>query len=329
MKRHSQSERRCSYLVVLDNTSRSIDELRELGAYLSTLAVSDFDVIVVDASFPPTLDCNRRVLRWVGRHILARPQHLGPLGTVDPIRAAVDLASCEKVIVADAHVRYSDKALEEMSMLLDLHEVIEPQDYLDPLPWWGGIEAGRILVHRSLSPLPDHGSTFAFRKRAIRGLRSIAHSATADDYVRRLASQGAEVFSAIEIFVRRIPPALSEWIRDLPRQADEDFEFPAKAAFFFGLLPVAVVLALVGGFRFAAAYAGAIAFAAFALAVRGRTGAGRFFPWRACLYAPIWVLERSITAYWALLWRVSGGAEPGRIPVSVRTRGERVAATGE
>ncbi len=225
MKRHSQSERRCSYLVVLDNTSRSIDELRELGAYLSTLAVSDFDVIVVDASFPPTLDCNRRVLRWVGRHILARPQHLGPLGTVDPIRAAVDLASCEKVIVADAHVRYSDKVLEEISMLLDLHEVVEPQDYLDPLPWWGGIEAGRILVHRSLSPLPDHGSTFAFRKRAIRGLRSIAHSATADDYVRRLASQGAEVFSAIEIFVRRIPPALSEWIRDLPRQADEDFEF--------------------------------------------------------------------------------------------------------
>ena len=320
MRHRSSADRRCSYLVVLDNEFSSIDELRELAAYLSNLAVSDFEVIVVDASLPPALEQNRRVLRWVGRHVIARPQHL------DPIRAAIDLASCEKVIVADAHVRYSDSALDEISMLLDVHEVVEPQDYFDPLPWWGGIEAGRMLVHRSLSPLPDHGSTFGFRKRAIRALRAVDQGVPADDFARRLASQGAEVFSAVEIFVRRIPPALSEWFRDLPRHAGEDLEIPAKAAFFFVLLPVAIVFALLSGLRFAAGYAGAIVFVSTALAVRGRIGTAPFFPWRVCLYAPLGVLERSISVYWALLWRVSGGGEPRRVPASVRPRGEPVAS---
>lgn len=326
MRHRSAAERRCSYLVVLEKEFRSLEELRELAAYLCDLAISNFEVIVVDASPPPAFDQNRRVLRWVGRHILARPEHIGAFGKLDPIRAAIEVASCEKVIVADARVRYSESALDELSMLLDLHEVVEPQDYFDPLPWWGGIEAGRMLVHRSLTPLPDHGSTFGFRKRAIRALRRTDSGVAADDFVRWLASQGVEVFSAFEIFVRRIPPALSQWFRDLPRHAGEDLEIPAKAAFFFVLLPVAIVFALLGGFRFAAAYSGAIAFASVALAVRGRIGTAPFFPWRACLFAPLWLFERSISVYWALLWRVSGGGEPKRIPVSIGPRGERLAS---
>jgi len=327
MKHRSPAERRCTYLVTLENESASIDCLRELAAYLSKLAVSNFDVLIVDGSLPPVLEGNRRVLRWVGRHVIARPQHLNPDGSIDPIRAAIDLNTCDKVIVADVQVRYSDEAVDQICTLLDLHEVVEPQDYIDPLPWWGGIEAGRMLLHRSLSPLPDHGSTFGFRKNAIRGLRSLDHSVAPDDYVRRLASQGAEVFSAIEVFVRRIPPVLSDWLRDLPRHADDDFSVSAKAAFFFGLLPITLVLTLLGGFRLAGSYAGAVAFASLALAIRGRIGAGSFFPWRICFYAPLWILERSISVHWALLRRLSWGGEPRRIPIAARS-GQR-AASGE
>jgi hypothetical protein len=325
MRHRSPGERKCTYLVALESESSSIDDLRDLAAYLSKLAVSDFDVLLVDGSLPTALECNRQVLRWVGRHVMARPQHRHPHGTIDPIRAAIDLNTCDKVIVADARVRYSEEAVDQICTFLDLHEVVEPQDYIDPLPWWGGIEAGRMLLHRSLSPLADRGSTFGFRKNAIRGLRRVDNSVAPDDYVRRLAAQGAEVFSAIEVFVRRIPPVLSDWLRDRPRHADDHSSVSAKAAFFFGFLPIMLALTLLGGLRLAGGYAGAIAFASLALAIRGRTGAGSFFPWRACCFAPLWVLERSISVYWALLRRLSWGSEPRRVPIAVRS-GQRAAS---
>ena len=37
--------------------------------------------------------------------------------------------------------------------MLDAHDCVEPQDYFEPLPWWGGIEAGRMLVHRGIEPM--------------------------------------------------------------------------------------------------------------------------------------------------------------------------------
>ena len=226
----------------------------------------------------------------------------------------MDVATCDKVIVADERVRYSVDALREISALLDGHEVVEPQDYFDPLPWWGGFDAGRMLMHRGIEPLPDHGATFGFRRAVLRGLRAIDAGASAGDPPRRLASQGAEVFSALEVFVRRIPPLLGEWIRQRPRHADKDFSLPLKSAMFFGVLPVGLILALVGGMRLAACYAATISLASLALAIRGRAGAAQFFPWRACLYAPLSVFERSISVYWALLRRLPSMApEPRRI----------------
>ena len=326
MRHRPACERRCSYLVVLENASRPADQLHDLAAYLSDIAASDFEVIVVDASSPEHLEENRRVLRWVCRHTAAKPQHVTGFGKIDVLRAAIDLASCDKVIVADEHVRYSPEALDDVTALLEMHEVVEPQDYFDPMPWWGGIEAGRILVHRSISPIPDRGSTFGFRKRSVSGLRSLDHAALAHDYVRRLASQGAEVFTSMQLFVRRMPPAFSDWIRELPRRAEEEFRMPATAVLFFMLIPSLIAVTLLGGARMAGTIAAGIAFASIGLALRGRIGAGRFFPWRACFFAPVWILQRSVSIYCGLLWRVSRGGEPRRIPITVRAGGEQVAS---
>ncbi len=302
MRPRKSIERRCTYFVVLGPQERSFDELRELASYLSILGVGGCEVIVVDPASPEVFHRHRRVLRWVSRHVTARPRHRTLAGTIDPVRAAMDLAACEKVIVAGVDVRYTELELDGLCRLLDVHEVVEPQDYFDPLPWWGGIETGRMLVHRGIVEYPDHGSTFGFRRSALRGLRSLDLLIEAsDDHVRRLAAQGAEVFSAPEVFVQRKPPELQEWIRQRPLQADDDFALPVKTAFFFALIPMALMLAAVGGLRLAGGYAGAIAFASVSLAVRGRIGAGAFFPLRACLFAPVWVFERSVSVYWALL----------------------------
>jgi hypothetical protein len=223
MRPRAQGDRLASYVVILD--PRRQDRLRptsltDFAAYLSTVAVAGLEVIV--AELPETFDDNDQVLRWVGHHVRIRPQHRSLSGTIDPLRVAMDVASWDKVIVADERVRYGAGTLHQIQALLDAHEVVEPQDYFDPLPWWGGIDAGRMLVHRGVDRLPDHGATFGFRRSVLRGLRAI----------------------------------------------DAGAAFPLV------------------------------------LAMRGRVGAAQFFPGRACLYAPLWVLERSISVYWALFRRL-------------------------
>jgi hypothetical protein len=278
-------DRRCTYLVVLDGDCGG--DLREFAAYLSELGVAKCEVVILDGSSEHTFARHRRVLCWVGRHVAARPRHRNLAGAIDPFRVAVDLASCEKVIVAPPTMRYDSKAIDELCTRLDTHELVKPQDYLQPLPWWGGIEAGRILVHRAIEPA-GHGATFAFRRAAVRGLRELQR------------------VHAPDVFVRRLPPTVDTWLQDRPRQAGADFDFPVKTAFFLSLMPLALLFATLGGPRLAGGYASAIACGAVALAMRGRVGAAPFFPLRACLYAPLWVLERSVSVYWALFRRVRG-----------------------
>ncbi len=310
MRHRNPQDRRCTYLVVIDSDREPLSDLRDFAFYLSTLSVAGCEVVVVDGASQASFDESDRILRWVSRHVAARPRQRNFGGTIDPVRAALDFASCDKVIVAGPNVRYDDDAVGRICALLDAHEVVEPQDYFAPLPWWSGIEAARMLVHRGVDPLPDHGVTFGMRKWPVRGLRTIDIAwSSGVDSVRRLAAQGAEVFSACDVFVRRLPPRLAEWLRERPRQADDDFALPFKTAFFFALLPAALLLAILGDVRLAGGYAGAVACASMVLAIRGRMGASAVFPLRACFSAPLWVLERSLSVYWALFRKLRGAVD--------------------
>lgn len=326
MRNGKPQDRRCSYVVVVENAAASASELRDLASYLSTLGVAGCDVVVLDPSPRLQFELNARILRWVGRHVAVRPEHRAHSGSIDPVRTAAALAACEKVIVAAEDVRYTPDAIGQICDLLEMHEVVEPQDYLDPLPWWGGIEAGRILLHRGIEPQPDHGATFGFRRSAVRSLRAL-EVLDADDQARRLSAAGAEVFPASSVFVRREPGALDEWLSERPRVAGDDFALPMKSVFFFSLVPMLLLLAAIGGLRLAGGYASVIAFASFALALRGRAGAASFFPLRACLYAPLWVFERSVSVYWALFRKLRGtDVAAASEAVPHRTAGAKVAS---
>jgi hypothetical protein len=307
MRNNRPQDRRCSYVVLVQNATGSAGELRELAAYFSALGVAGCDVVILDPAPRLQFELNDRVLRWVGRHVTVRPEYRAG-SHVDVVRAAAAYAACEKVIVAAEDVRYTPEAIGQLCDLLDAHEVVEPQDYLDPMPWWGGIEAGRMLIHRGIEPQPDHGATFGFRRSAIRTLRGLG--ASAERQARRLATVGAEVYPAADVFVRREPSQLAEWLSSRPRLADDDFAFPLKSAFFFSLVPLLLLLAFVGGLQGAGIYMGLIAFASVGLAARGRSGAAAMhFPLRACLFAPLWVLERSVSVYWALFRKLRGPDE--------------------
>jgi len=315
MRQRSLPDRRCSMLVVLDEAISGVDELREFAAYLSGASLHGLDVVVVDTSPWFAIEQNRRVLRWVSRYRAAT-------GAIDPVRAAIELARCEKVIVADALVRYDREALEAVCALLDLHEVVEPENYYEPLPWWGGIDAAGLLVRRGIGPPRERAATFAFRKSAGAGLRGIGF--LGEGCLCRLGWRGAEVFAASGVFVRRVPQKLQQWFRDWTHRAETELVTPPRAALFCSIVPLAWLLAMFGGWRWLALYAVAIGLGSLAMAVRGRIGAGRYYPLRACLFAPLSVLERSISIYWALLWTLSGDVEPAlqpsRRPVERRFR---------
>lgn len=326
MRRKQPQEHRCSYVVWLDRAAATPDELRDLATYLSTVGLSDCDVVILDASPRLQFDVQRQTLRWVGRHMPVPAAYRLSDGSIDLVRAAAEVAACEKVIVATEDVRYSAVELEQICQLLDSHEVVEPQDYLEPLPWWGGVEAARILVHRGIEPQPDHGPTFGFRRTTVRGLRTLELTDANDDQVRRLVATGAEVFPAYDVFVRREPPAFDDWLSQRPRHAGDDFTMPVKTAFFFALMPLLALVALLGGTRLAGGYAGVIAFASVVLAIRGRSGAATVFPLRAVFFAPLWVFERSVSVYWALFRKLRGVEAPAQVPVPQRASGTKVAS---
>jgi hypothetical protein len=299
-ERHSLNKR-CTYVVRVGAERRSEDDLRELARYLSTLGTAGCEVVILDSSPRPELERRSSVLRWVGRHLSVRDD--------DSIRAAATFAACENVIVASEDVRYSAKAIGEVCDHLRRHEVIVPQDYLDPMPWWGGIETSRMLVHRAIELRPDHGATFAFRRGTGRGLRELARlntrDAAHDQPLRRLAAVGADVFTPANVFVRRETGPFAAWLAQRPRIAGNELVLPVKTAFFLALIPFLLVLALLGGARMALGYSALIAFSTTALALRGR-GRASAFPLRACFFAPLWIIERSVSVYWALFRKLRG-----------------------
>jgi hypothetical protein len=132
-----------------------------------------------------------------------------------------------------------------------------------------------------------------------------------EEIVRHFILKGASVCHANDFFILKRPPSLAKWREQRPRQAYEDFVMRAKTLAFMAALPLTIVAAVAGGIEGLVAYALAIAAVAMVLAERGRRGvARRFFPARVTLHAPLWVLERSVSVYWALYWRVRYGGYP-------------------
>lgn len=319
MKWNRNQNQRCTYVVPIARDEGSAEDLRPFSEYLSSLNVAGCDVVVLDASPREQAAENRNALRWVSRHVVVD-------AGFDLLRTAASIATCDKIIVAAEDVRYNVADLSELCVLLDVHEFVEPREYLDPLPWWGGIDAGRMLLQRGIGAMPERSATFGFRRTAMRVPRGI-QCTEVTDAARTLALCGTDVRPAHDLFVRRCPPALREWVRRRPLQRDHDADAASRTAFFFALLPAALLLALLGGTHALAGCAGAMGLASVVVALRGRAGAGAFFPLRACFFAPLWIVERSLSIHWALVRKMrAGSAVPA--PALSRDRRER-AASGE
>ena len=127
---------RCTYLLPIRRTNFSPNESKEFADYFATLANAGCEVIVADGSRADVFAEHARLWSPVSRHAEV-DRRFGYLNDkVNGIHTGVELAANEKIILADDDIRYTAADVDRMIALLDLYEMVRPQNFLSPLPWW-------------------------------------------------------------------------------------------------------------------------------------------------------------------------------------------------
>ena len=305
---------RCTYLLPIRRVRANPAEAEEFASYFRGLADAGCEVLVVDGSPREVFDAHARAWQGACRHVAVDPKYKYLNGKVNGVHTGVDLAACERVVLADDDIRYRAADIERACALLERHEMIRPQNYLAPLPWWARTESARMLINRGTLRAGDYPGTCAFRRSACLRVGHYDGDVLFDneEIVRHFALQGADVLCATDFFILKRPPTFLKWMEQRPRQAYEDFVMRGKTVLFASLVPAALALGLLAGAAWALAFAAVVALVAWLVALRGllRDRAYRFFPAGTFLYAPLWVLERALSVYWAFYWRARYGGYP-------------------
>ncbi|HEX8163436.1 MAG TPA: glycosyltransferase family 2 protein [Pyrinomonadaceae bacterium] len=304
---------RCTYLLTIRRVRFDARAAESFRDYFRALGEAGCDVLVVDGSPRDVFAAHGEAWRGACLHAAVDPQYKYLNGKVNGIHTGVALAANERIILADDDIRYTRADVRRMISLLGEDEMVRPQNYLSPLPFWARTEAARMLINRAWIAEGDYPGTLGVRRSAMLRVGHYDGDVLFDneEIVRHFRARGARVRYARDFFILKRPPTFRKWIEQRPRQAYEDFVMRAKTAF-FAALPVALLVALLaGGWRWALAFVAAVACGAALVAARGLgDGATRFFPARLCLYAPLWIAERAASTYWAFYWRVAHGGYP-------------------
>ena len=303
----------CSFIVPIRRVETNPAEIEKLADYFKSLRLAGCEVLIADGSPEEVFTAQKKSWQDFSRHFAPDPKYTYLNGKVNGVHTAVDVASCERIILADDDIRYGAADIKRMCGLLDEHEMVRPQNFIKPLPWWARIETARILINRGVLRAGDYPGTCGFRRSTMRRVGHYDGDVLFDneEIVRHFALQGANIKYARDFFILKRPPSFAKWLEQRPRQAYEDFVMRAKTFAFLSVLP----LVLASGFfslRAAMSLLIAISLVALLLCYRGLLSdrAYKFFPLSSPLYSPLWILERSLSVYWALYWRVRYGGFP-------------------
>ncbi len=146
----------------------------ELAAYLRELVGWCEEVIVVDGSAPELFAGNAAAWPAGVRQLAPDPAHRCLNGKVAGVHTGIEQARHEHVVLADDDVRYRRPSSRAMAALLADHDLVQPQNVFDPLPWHARWDTARTLLNRSLGA--DYPGTLALRRS--RFLRWAAMTAT-------------------------------------------------------------------------------------------------------------------------------------------------------
>ncbi|MDQ4122412.1 MAG: glycosyltransferase family 2 protein [Acidobacteriota bacterium] len=303
----------CTYLLTIRRTRFDRTEAEDFRQYFGSLRASGCEVLVVDGSPAEIFDDYDEIWKDSCRHETVDPQYKYLNGKVNGIHTGIALAQTECVILADDDIRYTPEDVRRMSRLLDDYDMVRPQNYFLPLPFWARMEAARMLINRAFIREGDYTGTLGVTRSAMLRVGHYDGDVLFDneEIVRHFRLKKARIKYARDFFVLKRPATFRKWIEQRPRQAYEDFIMRLKTVFFLAL-PIAFVLFwLLAGFPSALVFAIFIAIGAVLAAALGlKDGATEFFPISIVFYAPLWIIERSFSTYWAFYWRITRGGYP-------------------
>ncbi|GAA1753447.1 glycosyltransferase family 2 protein [Kocuria aegyptia] len=277
------------------------DGLAELAHYLAEVS-SWLPVTVVDGSAEELFAAHRRALPESVEHVRPEPWP-GANGKVAGVMTGVRRAREERIVVADDDVRHTRRTLEQMVALLGRAEVVRPQNYYLDLPWQARWDSGRALLNRALGG--DWPGTLGVRRSILLAAGGYDGDVLFEnlELVRTVRAAGGREAVALDVLVGRVPPTVSHFVGQRVRQAYDDFAQPPRLLAELSLLPLMCWAVRRPG----RLVAGAVAVCGVAEIGRRRAGGTQVFPAGTVLWAPLWVLERSMCVWAAVAVRARGG----------------------
>jgi hypothetical protein len=286
----------------------NVCELAEYLARISALA----EVLVVDGS--PLREFKRHAEQFgdTVRHLRPDRDLNYAMGKVNGVITGVRRASNEAVVIADDDVRYEPQALHEVVERLGRAELVVPQNYFQPLPWHARWDTARTLLNRIHTgdrwfPVGDFPGTVGVRRTFFLDIDAYDGDLIFEnlELMRTIRAAGGNVETALDLYVRRLPPSTRQFLSQRVRQAYDDFAIPLRMGGFLSIGPGLAGLAFGGRARVAVA----LAVGAMALAEKGRRrgNGASVYPASGSLMAPAWIAERAVCSWLALGQRVVRG----------------------
>ena len=301
---------------------RDGEQRDDLAAYLEAIAPHCAEVIVVDGSPPPVFAANAAAWGEQVRHVPPAAEEACLMGKVAGVRTGIRLASHERVVIADDDVRYEPATLRRAAELLGEHDLVRPQNFFSRLPWHARWDTARTLLNRAFGR--DYPGTLAVRRRRLLEMGLYDGDVLFEnlELIRTVRAHGGRPVAPLDLYVAREPPSAAHFWGQRTRQAYDDFALPLRMALWLAVVPL---LALSAAKR-RPSWAIAPAAASIAAAELGRRRAGgrAVFPAGSSLLAPVWVLERGVCAWLAVLQRLRfGGVRYGDAVIPRAAHSER------
>lgn len=278
--------------------------LADLTRYLHRLS-ADVDVTVVDGSPDELYEAHHRAWTTYARHVRPEPWP-GRNGKVRGVMTGLRRARHDAVVIADDDVRYDRATLAEGLLRLEDADLVAPQNVFTRWPWHARWDTGRQLLNRAFGS--DYPGTLLVRRSRVLPLGYDGDVLFENlELMRTVAARGGRVHRADDLYVGRRPPTAGHFWGQRVRQAYDDFAQPTRLLAEAAILPILVLA------RRRVPVLAAVGLLTVALAERGRRRArGRTrFPATAALWAPLWLVERAVCVWLAMLLKARGGVRYG------------------